>query len=976
MANNNSQFYIGIPYNDTFTPLYVQETYRDEYTSYITFIGNITIYDDIYGEDIIETYKVYSVNDQSFYHSDLSDYVYDNCIFLHDSSSPENDLNISSLTPFSHYWEPVNIGYVTVNNTNSDILLFDHYQTSIPSNINTWTQTGTNSWQIYVNTKDAFYGISIPVSSGNRYTFNFTTDSEEGCDGIIFSTTSIAPGDGSISEESGDFVLSGVGESGSYTFDVTSNGYVYVYFMTDGGVLNGPNYDAYYERGAFSYSYSATPQPQPTTRTITLDHSYGQGGTSSITISVGASLSSYPTITHQVRGEHYRFLGYYSQQTSGGTCYYNALLNNGQGGWANIIPGTGDVTIYAHWLNSISDTSFYSNPTTTYSTSSQTLRIAGGSAYCPYGSITFDMDNDDGFGPYNGSYAYITIPAETSVGDYYLTINLYSQTLDGSSTMVIGDNYQETVKISITKISQSAPTVYGHTDTYGNTVYADVVHNNQYGTLYYQVDTSGGTNYGTDTTTRPSRSAVGTTTFRAYFTGDSIHDASPWSSQASLTITKAAQPMYINPTSMTLYSITSDGNNNPTGYTYNTGTITPYNNQGNVSYSSSNTSVATVDSYGNVTYKDAGSCIITVTAAGNGNYESGSCTCSVTCILDTLGSTRYSDTNGTVGYNTTYGKPTVSIGSGLWAGGGSAEVSCSVTNTLSWYQQYTTGWWSDLQIDTESGTARWRITSNGNDRFSSPSSGESTIYINGSGYYTYATGTNVSHGDMTTNETSDTVEITAYNVDDTSKHTSTSETITNSLENQKYEDTNGTTGYNMTYGIPEVEMGYGLSASGGDAKITCSVTDTKTYYKRYTSGSYTSLLSDSFNGDARWQISSNGNDRFYNSSNDSYSIVDGIGGYLYFSNQRVYHDSMGIDIATDTVTVTVYNVSDISKSTSVSQSIYNGVIELILVVLPTTVEYGGNAEANVTSTFTSGETLNVSSECEFSTDPSDIVNIS
>ena len=65
-------------------------------------------------------------------------------------------------------------------------------------------------------------------------------------------------------------------------------------------------------------------------------------------------------------------------------------------------------------------------------------------------------------------------------------------------------------------------------------------------------------------------------------------------------------------------------------------TITPSNAQGSVSYSSNATGKATVNSSGVVTYVAAGSATITVTAAGNTNYKSGSKTCAVTTVVDTV----------------------------------------------------------------------------------------------------------------------------------------------------------------------------------------------------------------------------------------------------------------------------------------------------------------------------------------------------
>jgi hypothetical protein len=101
-------------------------------------------------------------------------------------------------------------------------------------------------------------------------------------------------------------------------------------------------------------------------------------------------------------------------------------------------------------------------------------------------------------------------------------------------------------------------------------------------------------------------------------------------------IARAANPLTISPTSKTIYNTSG----------YNTFTITPSGAQGSVSYSSNATGKATVNSSGLVTYVAAGEATITVTAAGNDNYKSGSKTCVVTTVVDTV--TTYGDITGTL----------------------------------------------------------------------------------------------------------------------------------------------------------------------------------------------------------------------------------------------------------------------------------------------------------------------------------------
>ena len=167
---------------------------------------------------------------------------------------------------------------------------------------------------------------------------------------------------------------------------------------------------------------------------------------------------------------------------------------------------------------------------------------------------------------------------------------------------------------------------------------------------------------------------------------------------------------------------------------------------------------------------------VTLNGVTSGNYTCTSCD----QVANSLGTQKYKNTSGTTGYNVVYVAPqTCTISSSLTAAGGTFYVTCAVTNNTNWYQKYTSGSYTSLQSGTEGGTAKWQITSNGNSRFSNPSSGGATVgsytlYPSGSSY----TG---SHSNMTTNATTDTVTVTAYNVGDTSKTKTASASVTNSL---------------------------------------------------------------------------------------------------------------------------------------------------------------------------------------------------
>lgn len=109
---------------------------------------------------------------------------------------------------------------------------------------------------------------------------------------------------------------------------------------------------------------------------------------------------------------------------------------------------------------------------------------------------------------------------------------------------------------------------------------------------------------------------------------------------------------------------------------------------------------------------------------------------------------------------TAYGTPTISIGNGLTAAGGSATVSASVTNTETYNALYSSGATGPNQTRSVGGSLSISMTANGNSRFS-------------------LSGNTITHSSMGTNETTDTVTIKAVNDGDSSKSATASKSITN-----------------------------------------------------------------------------------------------------------------------------------------------------------------------------------------------------
>ena len=168
---------------------------------------------------------------------------------------------------------------------------------------------------------------------------------------------------------------------------------------------------------------------------------------------------------------------------------------------------------------------------------------------------------------------------------------------------------------------------------------------------------------------------------------------------------------------------------------------------------------------------------------------------------------------------TAYGTPTISIGSGLTAAGGSATVSASVTNTETYNALYSSGAIGPNQTRSVGGSLSISMTANGNSRFS-------------------LSGNTITHSSMGTNETTDTITIKAVNDGDSSKSATASKSITNS------KTVKSTSGGIYTYGnviagtvtngiIPA--SGGSATAKAGDATQTWNKSATITTYE-YTSG--------------------------------------------------------------------------------------------------------------------------------------------
>ena len=215
----------------------------------------------------------------------------------------------------------------------------------------------------------------------------------------------------------------------------------------------------------------------------------------------------------------------------------------------------------------------------------------------------------------------------------------------------------------------------------------------------------------------------------------------------------------------------------------------------------------------------------------------------------------------------------------LTAAGGTATFGGSASHTHRYYTQYDSGTYGPYTKTVTDGISL-SMVGNGNSRFSFANS--------------VAT-----HSNMGKNVTTDTVTIRCTNSANTSTHHDASASISNAVG--AWVDTGIT-----AYGTPSVSIGSGLTAAGGSATVSHSVSNTMGQKRTYTSGSY-DTQSVSRAGTTTITLTGNGNNRFSLSGN------------------TLSHSSMTTNVTTDTVTITAKNSGDTSKTKTATQSISNAV---------------------------------------------------
>ena len=215
---------------------------------------------------------------------------------------------------------------------------------------------------------------------------------------------------------------------------------------------------------------------------------------------------------------------------------------------------------------------------------------------------------------------------------------------------------------------------------------------------------------------------------------------------------------------------------------------------------------------------------------------------------------------------TAYGTPTISIGSGLTAAGGSATVSASVTNTETYSALYSSGATDPSQTRSVGGSLSISMTVNGNSRFS-------------------LSGNTITHSSMGTNVTTDTVKLRCYNESDRTKYVDDSISVSNRIESYNYGSWNISISANPT----------SLPATGGTSTITSSCTRSKTPV--YTSGSTGTATTES--------------------ATPTLALTTNPGGFTLNGNKLTAANN---PIGAKTATVTASYSDATSKSVSVSQA--------------------------------------------------------
>lgn len=228
-----------------------------------------------------------------------------------------------------------------------------------------------------------------------------------------------------------------------------------------------------------------------------------------------------------------------------------------------------------------------------------------------------------------------------------------------------------------------------------------------------------------------------------------------FSSTGALSAGADSRTVYIQPWSRSKTPVYTSGSSGSASTEYYTGSVSVSENG---SYTSLNATSYTASS-------SAKSLTLTKSTCGTTVVSATTVTVTATGATTTTGSISQSaNTDKASSKITAYGTPSVSIGSGITAAGGSATITRSVSNTRTYY--YTSG--SAGSSVSEAGTVTLSIVSNGNSRFS-------------------LSGTTLSHSTMGTNIcVTDTCTVRAYNASSTGYYKDASVSVSNKISSVSF----------------------------------------------------------------------------------------------------------------------------------------------------------------------------------------------
>ena len=723
-----------------------------------------------------------------------------------------------------------NIGSTTLNT----ILFFSYSNTYIPASsaTNSWSKSG-NTYSISVDLNNQWISTSHSVTANHSYSISVSVSAESGYDGVIVTSASNSSGTISSASSCSGYITHATGSNGSATetYVPSSNGSIYLYFKTDSSNISPDPETAtvtIIDNGIPTPSYAWSKSGNTYSITVSDDDQW-------VLQQISVTANHTYSISMTVRSEaSYDGIALFSGSHSSGTRVDNMAS------WSDCIltatstsNGT-STTVSTSWTATSSGSIylyFYTDGSSIYPSTGSTGSVTITDQGVQPTTVTVTLNANGG----SGGTTSVSIAPGTAASNYpsitrpsksgYTFLGYYDQQVggtqyydddgDGATTFDKTSNctFWAHWQVNIDEYYYGSASVYctddavalSSTDEQKTVVIASASPSSTAGSLsvsIYKVNNSTTTTGWTLTNSNKSLNiasgkAAGTYTIiikmsvsgaAPNYEGNEITatvtvtiNATSISSYGNVTLSKTTLTQYADfPASAFTVSTSTIGD-----YFEYTGTVSQtitYNNgatrDGDISESWSGTSKSfttlgdTPTSRGTVSFNT-----MSLVFTGEGNKSKSATTSTGYREANTLGTQHYKNTSGTTGDNITYGTPTVSIGSGIVASGGSATVTCSVENETTYYLKYTSGSYSSLQSDTSSGTAKWAITSNGNSAFtasgtSSSLSGVGTVYNSG--------GT-VSHSNMTNNARTDTVVVTAYNVSSTSKTATAEDATTNSL---------------------------------------------------------------------------------------------------------------------------------------------------------------------------------------------------